>query len=131
LQEVWASQNSLTLVNDKKGKQDLAVALNMFYDTMKVYGKDAGQLESATKMFNFVLADYQYNKIRQALAYYARHYSEMPTPADIATIIERGNKPPFDKAVYTSISKKRPDERTGDDWEYMRDYERFMMEGRY
>lgn len=103
----------------------------MFFDTLKVYGKTPDQMESVTKMFRFVLADYTYEQIRGALAYYAKHYTEMPTPADIATIIERGDKPPFDKAVYVAINKTDPCHRTSAEWAYMRDYERFMVEGGY
>ncbi len=54
----------------------------------------------------------------------------LPEPADIATIIERGNKPPFDKAVYVSISKKDMADRKSHEWQYMKDYERFIVTGK-
>jgi hypothetical protein len=122
---------ALTLKESPEAKKQLAVALSMFYDTLKIYGKTPDQMESVTRMFNFVLADYSYEQIQTALAYYAKHNNEMPAPADIATIIERGGKPPFDKAVYVAISKTDPAHRTSEEWAYMRDYERFMVSGGY
>lgn len=103
----------------------------MFFDTMKLYGKEPEQLDSVTRMFMFTLADYPYEKISEALRYYAKHYSEMPAPADIVTIIERGNKPPFDRSVYVTISKKDACQRTSEEWAYMRDYEAFQVRGQY
>lgn len=117
--------------DDQKGKARVGEALSMFYDGLKVYGKDPESLENTTKLFYFVLADYPVQKIIDAFAYYLKHNSEMPAPADIATIIERGNKPPFDKAVYVSISKIDPCHRTSEEWAYMRDYEQFMIKGGY
>lgn len=126
-----AKPKALTLKECPEAKKQLAVALSMFYDTLKIFGKTPEQMESVTKMFRFVLADYTYEQIQGALAYYAKHYTEMPAPADIATIIDRGGKPPFDKAVYIAISKKHAEDRDKDEWAYMRDYERFMLTGGY
>jgi len=102
----------------------------MFYDGLKLYGKQPEQLDNAVKLFNFVLADYPADKIMKAFSYYALHNTEFPAPADIANIIDRGgDKPPFEKAVYVSISRKPPEDRDDDEWAYMRDYEEFMIRG--
>lgn len=101
------------------------------YDGLKVYGKDPEQLDNANKLFHLVLADYPIDKIEAALRYYLRHHTEMPAPADIAIIIERGNKPPFERAVYVNISKKHPEDRSSAEWDYLREYERFIMTGKY
>lgn len=123
-------KKELCLKDCPQAKKQLAVALSMFYDTLKIYGKTPQQMESVTRLFKMALADYTYKQIQGALVYYAKNYSEMPAPADIVRIIERNGKPPFSDAVYVSISKKQPCERTADDWEYMRDYERFIIEGK-
>lgn len=99
------------------------------FQGLKLYGKEPEALESINPMFQMVLAPYPMEKIQSAMAYYLRHNNEMPTPGDIAMIIERGNKPPFDKAVYVSINRKRGDERTSEEWQYLRDYERFIVSG--
>lgn len=101
------------------------------YDGLKVYGKDPEQLDNLNKLFQLVLADYPIESIEAAMRFYMKHNTEMPAPADIANIIERGNKPPFDRSVYVSISKKHAEDRRPSDWEYMRDYERFMISGRH
>lgn len=103
----------------------------MCYDGLKTYGKEPEQLNNLNKLFQLVLADYSIEQIESALRYYMKHNTEMPAPADIATIIERGNKPPFERAVYVSITKKHAEDRTSAEWQYMRDYERFIISGRH
>lgn len=83
-------------------------------------------MEAVTKLFLFALSDYPTDKVIDAMAFYIRNYTDFPAPADIVQIIERGNKPPFDRAVYTTLSKKDPEFRTSDEWAYMRDYENFQ-----
>jgi hypothetical protein len=100
------------------------------YDGLKVYGKEPEQLSNAEKLFQMVLSDYDIASIEKAVRFYMRHNSEFPAPADIANIIERGNKPPFEKTYYVALSKKQPEMRTQDEWDYMRDYERFLRTGK-
>lgn len=119
----------ILLKDDSASKTRLNEALLMAFDALKTYGKEPEQLESVKKLMHFALADYPWEKIRDALAYYFKHNSEFPAPADIVQIIERGNKPPFDKAVYTTISKKHPADRTSDEWAYMREYESWVLHG--
>lgn len=127
------SQKSSTslpaLKDDQASRTRLTEVIEMAYNGLKVYGKEPEQLSDARKLFGFVLADYNIQQVREAFAYYFKHYSEFPAPADIANIIERGNKPPFDKAVYVNISKKHPEDRDADEWAYMRDYEAYMLNG--
>lgn len=77
-----------------------------------------------------VLADYPFDKIQKAFLFYLKTNSDLPAPADIVNVIERGGgKPPFDKTVYVSICKKHADERTSDEWQYKREYEEFILLG--
>lgn len=123
-------QVALPLMKDHEAKKALSVMLYQCFQTLKLYGKEPEALESCVAMFNMVLADYSYDEIKSAMQFYLKHNNEMPAPADIANIIERGNAPPFDKAVYVSISKKHGEDRTGSEWAYMRDYEQFMITGK-
>ena len=116
----------LSLKDDPESKTRLNEALLMAFDALKTYGKEPEQLDSVKKLMHFALADYPWKKIQDALAFYFRYNTEFPAPADIVQIIERGNKPPFDRAVYTTLSKKHPADRTSDEWAYMREYESFM-----
>ena len=122
-------KSSLPMKADPQGKKRIGEAVILFHDALKTYGKQPEQMESVTKLFMFALADYPTQKIIDAMSYYVRNYTDFPAPADIVQIIERGNKPPLDRSVYVSISKKHPDQRTSEEWEYMRDYERFQLEG--
>lgn len=115
--------------SDPDGKKRVAQAISMVYDGLKVYGKEPEQLENAVKLFNFALADYPTQQIVDAFAYYVSNFSEFPAPADIVQIIRRKGKPPMDKTVYVAISKKDACSRTSEEWQYMRDYETWMLEG--
>lgn len=101
------------------------------FQSLRLYGKEPEALEGTVAMFNLVLSDYSYEKIEQAMIFYLKNHNEMPAPADIANIIERGNRPPFDRAVYVAISKKHPEDRSGWDWEYMKDYEKWSITGKH
>lgn len=114
-----------------RAQTELTVMLMQCFQALKLYGKEPEQIEGVIAMFRMVLADYPMDKIRAAFGFYLRHNSEMPAPADIATIIERGGKPPFERAVYVSLSKKHAEERTSAEWDYMRDYERFSISGKH
>lgn len=122
-----AGTTQLSLRDDPNSKTRLNEALLMAFDALKTYGKEPEQLDSVKKLMHFALADYPWQKIQDALAFYFRHNTEFPAPADLVQIIERGNKPPFDRAVYTTLSKKHPADRTSDEWAYMREYEAFML----
>lgn len=87
-------------------------------------------------MFNLVLADYPLQKIEEAFAFYLKSNNEMPAPADIANIIERGNKPPFERSVYLSLVRRKQADPyaynvlTAAEQAYIDDYERWAMTGK-
>lgn len=76
-----------------------------------------------------VLADNSIEDISDGFKLWFRRSNEMPTPADIVNIIERGGKPPLERSVYVNISKKEPELRDSDEWAYMREYERWAIRG--
>jgi len=122
----------VTLKEDQQGKGRVGEALHIFNDALKVYGREPEQLESVTKLFMFGLSEYPVDKIVDALAFYAKHYEEFPTPSNIVNIIERGNKPPFEKSIYIRLSQKRnqfPDSISYSEQDYMDDYEKWSITG--
>ena len=86
-------------------------------------------MESVTAMFRLVLADYGMDKITDAFRVWLKRSNEMPTPADIAGIIDRHGKPPLERAVYVAIGKRDPVTRTSDEWAYMREFEAAAIGG--
>ena len=110
-------------------KKRLSESLVLFHDALKTYGKQPDQLEAVTKLFIFALADYTEKQIVDAMVYYTKNYSDFPAPADIVQIIERGNKPPFEKVIYLNICKKDGEDRTREEWDYKRDYEKWNLKG--
>lgn len=99
------------------------------FASLKLYGREPEQFGAVNAMFQLVLADYPIEKVRAAFATYLRRHTELPAPADIATIIERNGKPPLERSVYISLTKKDAELRTAADWAYMRDFERYAMTG--
>lgn len=126
---VEALPTSLTLRNDEGGKTKLVSILGYCFNTLKVYGREPEQMEAAAKMFSFVLAEYPIEKISEAFRFYFKHNKEMPTPADIVNIIERGNRPAFDKGVYTALSMKKDYQRSFAEDQYVHEYEKFNLTG--
>lgn len=108
----------------------MAVTLYDCFQTVSTYGKDPEALESMNRLFRLVLAEYSGEQIRAAFTNFLTNFKGMPEPADIANIIDRGGKPPFERTVYIAIQKKHGDERTPDEWQYLRDYERFIITGK-
>jgi hypothetical protein len=113
-----------------KAQEEMTLMLMQCFQSLKLYGKEPEQFEGVVAMFRMVLGDYPIDKIKDAFAFYLKRNSEMPAPADIANIIERGNKPPFERSLYVSLSKKDAAYRSRDEWAYMRDYERYLITGR-
>ena len=119
----------LALRESQESKRQLTNLIFQCFQSLKLYGKEPEALEEINAMFHFVLADYPLEKISQAIAFYLKTNDQMPAPADIAMIIERGNKPPFDKSVYIAVCKKNGEDRTPEEWEYKNDYEKYMISG--
>ena len=121
--------SSLSLRTDSEGQKALAVMLQQCFQTLRVYGKEPEALESVIAMFRLVLADYPMDNVTEAFQVWLKRSNEMPTPADIANIIERGGKPPLERAVYVAIGKRDPVTRTSEEWAYMREFEAAAIAG--
>lgn len=118
-------------MQDSKGKEKLSGMLLVCFDALRTYGKEPEALENIIALHQMVLADYPIAAIETALRFYMKHNNEMPTPADLVHIIERGgNKPPLERAVYVQASKKHPEDRSSAEWDYIREYERFAQTGK-
>ena len=103
--------------------------LQQCFQTLRLYGKEPEALESVVAMFRLVLADYPVEKIIAGFGAWLKRSNEMPTPADIANIIERGGKPPLERVVYVAITRRDAAMRTTEEWAYVRDYEDAALKG--
>lgn len=118
------------LQTDADSRKALTVHVHQCFHTLRLYGREPESLEHAIGAFQAALGGYTIGQVDRAFAFWLRHEREFPTPADIVSVIERGgDKPPLDRAVYTSLCRKQPELRTDDEWTYMRDYERLAMRG--
>jgi hypothetical protein len=140
LPSVSQQSNSVTLTSDADGRKRLTNLLMQCFDALKLYGKEPEQLGNLNAMFQLVLEDYSIEQITAAFKFYISRNTEIPAPADIVNIIRRGNKPPFDKAMYVQLSQKRErtkftangrsyDCLTVAEGDYMREYEEFQING--
>lgn len=124
-----ASNKTPALLHDQAGRETLTVMLSQSFRALKLYGREPEDFDAINAMFQLVLSGYSIDKIKQAFAVYLKRHNELPAPADIVQIIERDGKPPLERSVYISISKKEPETRTPSDWSYMREYERYAKTG--
>ena len=78
------------------------------FEALKTYGKEPEQMVAVANMFQMVLSDYPISKIKSAFKTYLKTNSELPAPADIVHLIERGNKPPWiERFTFRSASATR------------------------
>ena len=127
------ASSELALIQDPKGRQELSSFVAQCFEALKTYGKEPEQMVAVANMFQMVLADYPIDKIKSAFKAYLKTHSDMPAPADIAHLIERGTKPALDRSVYVELCRRHKHERFSRwtaEWEYMRDFERFQMTGK-
>lgn len=117
------------LTADAPGRKKLTELVLQCFDALKVYGKEPEQLGNLNAMFQLVLEDYTIEQITAAFKVYISRSTEIPAPADIVSIIRRGNKPPFDKAVYIRLEKKGHDARSYAEDAYMAAYEEYQING--
>jgi hypothetical protein len=121
----------LALKDDQDGIKTLSNLLAQCFDIFPLYGREPEAADNIRRGFRMVLADYPIDKIREAFNFHLKNSRDFPVPADIAVIIERGNKPPFSTPVYIAINQKPKDERTTQEWKYIAEYESFMRCGKY
>ena len=124
------SETSLPVSQDLRGQNQMAEILTQCFQALNLYGKEPEQLAAAIPLFQMVLSEYSIDQIRPAFVKWLQTNGAFPAPADIVSLIERGGKPPLDRAVYVAISKKPADVRTKEEWGYLSDYEREQIHGR-
>ncbi len=126
-----APTTSLALNDDAEGIKALSNLLAQCFDIFPLYGREPEAADNIRKAFRLALADYPIDRIKAAFGYHLRISKDFPVPADIVSIIERGNKPPFERSVYTALCRKEKEFLSDEEWAYIRDYDRFVMSGRY
>ena len=129
-----APAKSLALKDDQEGKKALANLLAQCFDIFPLYGREPEAADNIRRAFQYALADYTRVQVTEAFYYHLRHSKEFPTPADIVAIIERGgNKPPFERSVYINLvqkSKNPPIDMPREEWQYIADYEKYIVTGK-
>lgn len=122
-----ASQG-LQLSESKESKSQLDRYLLGCFSVQKLYGRDIANAETVTELFHAMLGQYPAAQVLKAFELWLQRSQEFPTPADIIGIIKRKGKPPLSKEMFIAISKKSGEDRTKDDWQYLRDYEAELTE---
>lgn len=86
-------------------KQRLALALSRVCALQRQYGKTDAELETLVEGFCWVLGDYSMGLILAGIAEFVKRSNEIPTPADIANLVDPPT-PPLSAAVYVAYQKK-------------------------
>lgn len=121
----------MALNDDAEGIKSLSNLLAQCFDIFPLYGREPEAADNIRKAFRLALADYPIEKIKAAFRYHLRISKDFPVPADIVSIIERGNKPPFERSVYIALCRKEKEFLSDEEWAYIRDYDRFVVSGKY
>lgn len=88
-----------------------------------MYGREAESFDAVTQVFHQIMGKYPASKVLKAFEIWVEKSQEFPTPADIVGLIKRNGKPPLSKEMFIAISKKPGEDRTAEDWQYLRDFE--------
>lgn len=119
----------LALRDDRESQANLAGMLAQCFDGLKLYGKTSDQLTNTVKLFRMTLAEFPFEKIENAFIKHLQMSDEMPTPASIVSLIQRNGKPPLNKEVYTTLSRKKDYTRSNEEDAYMKEYEDYHIKG--
>lgn len=112
------------LKESKQSQSKLDELLAGCFTLQKMYGRAPDSLETVALLFHNMLGKYPADKVIKAFELWLERSQEFPTPADIVGLLRRNGKPPLSKERYIAISKKDGQDRTPDDWQYMREYEK-------
>ncbi len=130
-----ANQNKQNLISSRRELQKLALnesATSMdrldellagCFALQKLYGREVANTGTVIGLFQSMLAKYPAEKVIRAFEIWLEKSQEFPTPADIIGLIKRNGNPPLSKEMFIAISKKDGEDRTPDDWQYLRDYD--------
>lgn len=85
------------------------------------------QLDMMVKVFCLDLKTCKAADIQRGFDFYRQHNGWFPSSGEILTIIRRGFKPPFDAAVYRSLTHK--DSLSPEEQRYVNEYEHYCVTG--
>lgn len=123
-QSLQVSKTSdLALLRDDEGQNRLALELYDRFHSMKTYGKEPESLKAIISVFLRDLAQFPADIILKAISTHAQRSDEFPTVADIYGLIKRNGKAPITEAMYVAANRKDGADRTGEDWEIIREFE--------
>jgi hypothetical protein len=120
---------ALPLKESKEGAAKLDTMLMGCFAVQKLYGRDTANAGEVTRVFHATLANFPAEKVVRAFETWIGRSEEFPTPAGIINLIKRNGKPPLSESMYIQISKKACEDRTPEDWQYLRDYQADQQDG--
>lgn len=93
------------LKDDPKAQDQLTLLLSQTYASQATYGDKALMMEYRDQMFQMVLAEYTAEQIKWAFVEHVRRSSTLPTPHDIARLIDPSLSP-LCASMYNRIRDK-------------------------
>jgi hypothetical protein len=115
----------LALKDDPEGQDQLTDLLSQTYASQQTYGDKAQMMDYREKMFQLVLGEYSIASIQSAFVEHIKRSSALPTPHDIASLIDPSLEP-LSPAMYVRISEKIKNGYTwvsNEEREYARQFE--------
>jgi len=73
--------------HQNKRKEQLTYLLSQACALQKAYGKTASEIETLVEGFNFILEDYVFQEIKDAMMVYIKTQHDVPAPSDLIKIM--------------------------------------------
>lgn len=118
------ARKSNALATCEEAKNEIRDIVSAITASGELYGKTKDNIVAGMQIIIRELAEVPAEKVVSAFKAHFRHSSRMPTVADIAGFIRRGGLPPLERSVYIRLAQKDPIERTSEDQEYIRLFEK-------
>lgn len=118
------SEKLVTVKDDPAAQDQLTDLLCQVYASQQTYGDKAQMMDWRDKMFQLVLGNYTIAQVTTAFMEHVRRSSALPTPHDIAVLIEP-SLAPLSSAMFVRLTAKAKQGQwlTSDEREYMRRFE--------
>lgn len=96
---------TLSLKDSPQAQDELTRLLSQTFASQKTYGDKAQMMEFRDGMFQLVLANYSFARIREAFIEHVRRNPDLPTPSDIVNHIDPP-KPALSAVTYAMLRRK-------------------------
>lgn len=97
--------DQVPLKDSPRAQDELTRLLYQTFASQKTYGDKAEMMEYRDGMFQMILAEFPFHRIKAALLEHVRRKPDLPTPSDIYNLLDPP-KEPLSSAVYVGLKQR-------------------------